>query len=211
MNIKSVFCNLGIHSPLTWLLRSCSNHSLLDLRVPAVGREELPLWRTSHLTARCAQRMCASPGAALHGHSLAQPQPDLARAARWVAQQSGASWPLLSLLPCLVSTVWLWKGHSPEPVSVSFLVLFFFLCCVLYAVVSGCRGKDSLFIRLTYMHAVQLLQISFFFLDYSHIQNLKTIHTPLIWPQQHFYNCIDRGPGSCTGWRFLRRSPFITN
>lgn len=66
-----------------------------------------------------------------------------------------ASWPLLSLLPRLVSTVWLWKGHSLEPVSVSF---FFSLVLCVVCRCGWLRGKDSRFIRLTCMHAVQSLQ-----------------------------------------------------
>lgn len=92
-----------------------------------------------------------------------------------------ASWPLLSLLPRLVSTVWLWKGHSLEPVSVSF---FFPWCCVLYAVVGGCGAKihglsgwRACTLSSHYRNIFEGFRDFFFFFNHSQIKNLKTIHT----------------------------------
>lgn len=124
-----------------------------------------------------------------------------------------ASWPLLSLLPRLVSTVWLWKGHSLEPVSVSFF--FFFpsvVCCMPLWVVAGQRFT----VYPVYVHArcpvtteihLRASVILFFLFNYSQIQNLKTIHThienylttPTIlylhWQSNTFTHIW---PGSCT-------------
>lgn len=73
------------------------------------------------------------PEAALHVNSFAQPQRDLARTARWVAQQSGGhlAFAFSPALPCKYS---LTLKRSQSRASVCFF-FFFFVLCVVYSLV----------------------------------------------------------------------------
>lgn len=98
------------------LSRSCASHPMA-LRSYHSGER--------NLTARGTKWMCAClklPWMNTHSCNHNESWHELFI---WWHSNLEAKWPLLSLLPCLVSTVWIWKGQSLKPVSV-----FSLLYCV---------------------------------------------------------------------------------